>query len=58
LAAAGKPGYGRLIDAAVEFGKSKGGSVEAQTNAAMDRLVRAILSLCFIAYCVLAGGIW
>lgn len=39
LAAAGKPGYSRLIDAAVKFGKSKGGSVENQTNAAMDRLL-------------------
>ncbi|THV04124.1 transaldolase [Dendrothele bispora CBS 962.96] len=28
LAAANKPGYARLIDAAVEFGKSKGGSVD------------------------------
>ena len=40
LAAAGIPKYGRLIDVAVEYGKSKGGSVEEQTNHATDRLVR------------------
>ncbi|KAK7451270.1 Transaldolase [Stygiomarasmius scandens] len=39
LAAANKPGYARLIDAAVEFGKSKGGSIDIQVNAAMDRLL-------------------
>jgi transaldolase len=39
LAAAGKTGYSRLIDAAVQYGKSKGGSLEEQTNAAMDRLL-------------------
>ncbi|KAJ3514456.1 hypothetical protein NLJ89_g2369 [Agrocybe chaxingu] len=39
LAAAGKAGYGRLIDSAVKFGKSKGGSLEDQTNAALDRLL-------------------
>ncbi|KAI0635210.1 transaldolase [Trametes polyzona] len=39
LAAANKPAYKRLIDAAIEYGKSKGGSVEEQTNAAMDRLL-------------------
>ncbi|THV00050.1 transaldolase [Dendrothele bispora CBS 962.96] len=39
LAAANKPGYARLIDAAVEFGKSKGGSVDNKVNAAMDRLL-------------------
>ncbi|KAF9222976.1 transaldolase [Gyrodon lividus] len=39
LAAANKPDYARLIDAAVKFGKSKGGSLEDQTNAAMDRLL-------------------
>jgi transaldolase len=38
LAAANKPQYARLIDAAVEHGKSKGGSVDEQANAAMDRL--------------------
>ena len=40
MAAAGIPKYGRLIDVAVEYGKSKGGSVEEQTNHATDRLVR------------------
>ncbi|KAF8879276.1 hypothetical protein BD779DRAFT_1552410 [Infundibulicybe gibba] len=39
LAAAGKPGYGRLIDVAVKHGKSKGGDLENQTNAAIDRLL-------------------
>jgi transaldolase len=39
LAAANKPGYSRLIDAAVKIGKSKGGNLEQQTDAAMDRLV-------------------
>ena len=42
LAAANKPAYQRLIDAAVEHGKSKGGSVDEQVNAAMDRLVSII----------------
>ena len=44
MAAVGKPGYSRLVDAAVKFGKSKGGSVQDQTNAASDRLVSGILS--------------
>jgi len=39
LAAAGKAGYSRLIDAAVQYGKSKGGSLEDQANAALDRLL-------------------
>jgi transaldolase len=39
LAAANKPGYKRLIDTAVAFGKSKGGDVENQANAALDRLL-------------------
>ncbi|CDO75857.1 hypothetical protein BN946_scf184833.g8 [Trametes cinnabarina] len=39
LAAANKPAYKRLIDAAIEYGKQKGGSIEEQTNAAMDRLL-------------------
>ena len=43
LAAAGKAGYSRLIDAAVQYGKSKGGSLEEQANAAIDRLVRFYL---------------
>ncbi|KAG6328999.1 hypothetical protein ID866_10090 [Astraeus odoratus] len=39
LAAANKPAYARLIDVAVKYGKSKGGSLESQANAAMDRLL-------------------
>ncbi|TFK65921.1 transaldolase [Pluteus cervinus] len=39
LAAANKPGYARLIDAAVLYGKSKGGDLEEQTNAAIDKLL-------------------
>ncbi len=39
LAAANKPGYARLIDAAIKHGKDKGGSLEDQVNAATDRLV-------------------
>jgi len=39
LAAANKAGYSRLIDTAVQYGKSKGGSVDEQTNAANDRLL-------------------
>jgi transaldolase len=39
LAAAGKPGYAKLIDNAVKYGKEKGGSLEDQVNAATDRLV-------------------
>ncbi|KAL1745811.1 hypothetical protein HDZ31DRAFT_35539 [Schizophyllum fasciatum] len=39
LAAAGKEGYARLIDAAIQHGKSKGGDKEQQVNAAMDRLL-------------------
>jgi transaldolase len=49
LAAVNKPRYASLVDAAVEFGKSKGGSVEHQANAAMDRLLvefgKAILAI-------------
>ncbi|PSS08923.1 hypothetical protein PHLCEN_2v3413 [Hermanssonia centrifuga] len=39
LAAANKPAYQRLINNAVDFGKSKGGDVDVQVNAAMDRLL-------------------
>jgi len=39
LAAANKPGYGRLIDAAIQYGKSKGGDLETQVNNANDRLL-------------------
>ena len=40
LAAANKPAYQRLIDNAIAAGKKKGGSIDEQVNAAMDRLVR------------------
>lgn len=40
LAAANKPGYAHLIDAAIEYGKQKGGDLDAQASAAVDRLVR------------------
>ncbi|KAI3607787.1 enzyme in the non-oxidative pentose phosphate pathway [Moniliophthora roreri] len=39
LAAAGKPGYARLIDNAVKTAKEKGGDLDTQVNAAMDRLL-------------------
>lgn len=39
LAAAGKEQYQRLINAAIEHGKKKGGSIDEQTNAAIDRLL-------------------
>jgi transaldolase len=39
LAAANKANYQRLIDTAIDFGKKKGGDLEAQTEAALDRLV-------------------
>ncbi|KAF8184777.1 hypothetical protein BJ912DRAFT_973998 [Pholiota molesta] len=39
LAATAKSGYASLVDAAVKHGKSKGGSVEDQANAALDRLL-------------------
>ncbi|TFK50381.1 transaldolase [Heliocybe sulcata] len=39
LAAANKPGYARLIDNAVKYGKEKGSNIEEQTGAAMDRLL-------------------
>lgn len=38
LAAANKPNYQKLIDIAIEYGKSKGGDVDSQANAALDRL--------------------
>jgi transaldolase len=49
LAAAGKSGYKHLIDAAVKYAKEKGGSIDQQTEAAMDRLLvefgKAILAI-------------
>ncbi|KZO96794.1 transaldolase [Calocera viscosa TUFC12733] len=41
LAAAGKKEYAHLIDTAVAFGKQKGGDLDNQTAAAMDRLLIA-----------------
>ena len=43
LAAANKPGYAHLINAAIDHGKKKGGNLDAQANAAMDRLVRCYM---------------
>jgi len=49
LAAANKPGYAHLINAAIDHGKKKGGNLDAQANAAMDRLLvefgKAILAI-------------
>ncbi|KAF8638632.1 hypothetical protein AX17_002057 [Amanita inopinata Kibby_2008] len=49
LAAANKPAYAHLIDAAIKFAKSKGGDIDVQANAAMDRLLvefgKAILAI-------------
>ncbi|KAK9450876.1 transaldolase [Limtongia smithiae] len=39
LAAAKKPEYASLIDVAVEYGKAKGGSVDAMAAEALDRLL-------------------
>jgi transaldolase len=39
LAASKKPEYAELIDAAVAYGKKKGGSVDAQVDATLDRLL-------------------
>jgi transaldolase len=39
LAAAKKEGYQKLINAAVEYAKAKGGSLDEQTDTAMDRLL-------------------
>jgi hypothetical protein len=39
LAAANKPGYARLIDAAVQAAKKHGGSIDEQASTALDRLV-------------------
>ncbi|KAI9568534.1 hypothetical protein HD554DRAFT_2022221 [Boletus coccyginus] len=39
LTAANKPGYAHLIDVAVKYGKGKGGSLQDQANAALDRLL-------------------
>lgn len=39
LAAAKLPQYAKLIDTAVEYGKKQGGDVDAQADAALDRLL-------------------
>ncbi|PVF96597.1 transaldolase [Serendipita vermifera] len=39
LQAANKPQYQRLINTAVEYGKSKGGDIDSQASAALDRLL-------------------
>jgi len=39
LAAANKPAYAHLIDAAIKYGKDKGGDLDTQANNAMDRLL-------------------
>ncbi|KAH0578781.1 Transaldolase [Termitomyces sp. J132] len=39
LAAANKPGYAKLIDVAIKYAKQKGGDLDAQANAALDRLL-------------------
>ena len=49
LAASNKSQYQRLIDAAIESGKKKGGSIDEQTNAAMDRLVSILVYTCFLS---------
>jgi len=39
LAATKQPGYARLIDVAIKYAKEKGGDLDAQVNAATDRLL-------------------
>lgn len=39
LAATQKPGYAKLIDVAVAYGKSQGGSIDEQIDATLDRLL-------------------
>jgi transaldolase len=39
LAATKLPGYAHLIDVAIKYAKGKGGDLDAQANAALDRLV-------------------
>ncbi len=45
LAAAGKPNYAHLIDAAIKHAKEKGGDLDAQADYALDRLVSLISSV-------------
>ncbi|PHH86198.1 hypothetical protein CDD83_10585 [Cordyceps sp. RAO-2017] len=39
LAASKKPEYAKLMDVAISYGKSKGGSIESQVDHALDRLL-------------------
>jgi len=39
LAATKQPGYARLIDVAIKYAKEKGGDIDTQANAALDRLL-------------------
>ncbi|KAG6828371.1 hypothetical protein H0H92_008213 [Tricholoma furcatifolium] len=39
LSAAGKPAYAKLVDTAIQYGRAKGGDLDAQANAALDRLL-------------------
>ncbi|MBW0496623.1 hypothetical protein O181_036338 [Austropuccinia psidii MF-1] len=39
LAAVKKPNYAKLVDVALQYGKSQGGSVDNQVDAAVDRLL-------------------
>ncbi|KAF8329006.1 transaldolase [Amanita rubescens] len=39
LAAANKPNYAHLIDAAIKYGKERGGDLDAQADHALDRLL-------------------
>lgn len=39
LAAVKKPNYSKLVDEAVKYGKSKGGSIDDQVEHTMNRLV-------------------
>lgn len=57
LAAANKPGYARIIDAAVAYGKSKGGSIETQANAAVDKLVCTILNQAYTVNWILISSV-
>lgn len=39
LAAANKPQYQKLINTAIAYGKEKGGDIDEQASAALDRLL-------------------
>lgn len=40
LAAVNKPQYAKLVSAAIDYAKKKGGSIDVQSENAADRLVR------------------